>query len=118
MKYLTTKKAVRAGYAHIIGIGYCDAQDLLYFRDPVAYSARAEGWACNYYDFGGTVISTGYAPLTTVNATVSYARVRWYNDKAKAIVNQYDKPYEQRKAEVEELLQAFVAECITGGKKA
>lgn len=117
MKYLTTKKAVRAGYAHIIGTGYCSLQNLLYFRDPVAYSTRAEGWACDYYDFSHTVISTGYAPLTTVNATVSYERVRYYDGKAGAIIAQYDKPYEQRKAEVEELLQAFVAECITGGNK-
>lgn len=117
MKYLTTKKAVRNGYAHIIGIGYCDAQDLLHFRSPVAYSGRAEGWACDYYAFGSTVISTGYAPLTTVNATVSYARVQYYDGKAKAIIAQYDKPYEQRKEQVEELLQAFVEECITGGGK-
>ena len=118
MKYLTTKKAVRNGYVHIIGIGYGDVQNLLYFRNPVAYSAGIYGWACDYYSFGGTVISTGYSPIATRNATVSYERVRCYDDKAAAIVKQYDMPYEQRKAEVEELLQAFVAECITGGMKA
>lgn len=117
MKYLTTKKAVRNGYAHVIGAGYCSLQNLLYFHNPVAYSTRAEGWACDYYGFGNTVISTGYAPLATVNATVSYERVRWYDDQARAIIKQYDTPYEQRKAEVEELLQAFVRECITGGNK-
>ena len=117
MKYLTTKKAVRNGYVHTIGISYCDAQDLLYFRSPVAYSAGVYGWACDYYSFGDTVISTGYAPLATRNATVSYGRVRWYNDKAKAIVNQYEIPYEQRKADVEALLEAFIEECITGGNK-
>ena len=117
MKYKTTKKAVRAGYAHIIGVGYCALQSLLYFRNPVAYSVRAEGWACDYYDFGGTVISTGYAPLTTVNATVKYERVQWYDDQARAIIAQYDMPYEQRKEQVEDLLQAFVRECITGGEK-
>lgn len=117
MKYLATKKAVREGYVHIIGIGYCSLQNLLYFRSPVAYSTRAEGWACDYYGFGNTVISTGYAPLTTVNATVNYDRVQWYDDKAKAIIAQYDAPYEQRKAEVDALLEAFVRECITGGEK-
>ena len=104
MKFKTTKKAVRAGYAHIIGTGYCSLQNLLYFRDPVAYSTRAEGWACDYYDFGSTVISTGYAPLATRNAMVSYERVRWYDDQAKAIIAQYDTPYEQRKEQVEALL--------------
>lgn len=118
MKYLTTKKAVRNGYVHIIGAGYCSLQNLLYFRNPVAYSKRVEGWACDYYGFGNTVISTGYAPLTTANATASYERVQYYDDKAKAIVKQYDMPYDQRKAQVEELLEAFVAECITGGQKA
>lgn len=117
MKYLTTKKAVRAGYVHIIGTGYCSLQNLLYFRDPVAYSTRAEGWACDYYGFGNTVISTGYAPLTTVNATVSYDRIQYYDDRAAVIVKQYDEPYEQRKAGVEALLEAFVEECITGGGK-
>ena len=118
MKFLTTKKAVRNGYAHIIGTGYCSLQSLLYFRDPVAYSTRVEGWACDYYSFGGTVISTGYSPLTTVNATVGYDRVAWYDDKAKAIVKQYDMPYEQRREQVEALLAAFIEECITGGRKA
>lgn len=118
MKFKTTKKAVRNGYAHIIGAGYCSLQNLLYFHNPVAYSTRVEGWACDYYAFGHTVISTGYAPLATVNATVSYERVQYYDNQAKAIIAQYDKPYDQRKEQVEDLLQAFVHECITGGEKA
>jgi hypothetical protein len=41
---------------------YCDLQTLLVHEIPWAYSVRREGWACDYYDIDGVIISTGYTP--------------------------------------------------------
>ena len=59
-KIKATKRDMKENY-RIIGIGYCDAQFLLQYHDAVAYSVRAEGWACDYYDVYNVVISTGYS---------------------------------------------------------
>lgn len=31
--------------------------------EPVAYSTRVEGWACDYYEFSNFCICEGYAPI-------------------------------------------------------
>ena len=63
MKYKVTKKEIKAYHNQILQVGYCDLQDLLRFSEPVAYSTRAEGWACDYYEIDELIISTGYAPI-------------------------------------------------------
>ena len=61
MKFKTTQKAVNAGFYKRICVGYCNIQTLLAFENPVAYTARREGWAADIYDMGGGVaIITGY----------------------------------------------------------
>ena len=114
MKFETTKKAMRAGYNNIITISYCRAESLLRNHEPVAYSAGEDGWSCDYYDINGTLICTGYRPISGIRP--SYDKVKEYDDKAYNIIANYDLDYEERKKQVEELLQSFINDCVKGGQ--
>lgn len=109
MKYRTTKKAIRESGAAVYKIGYCDLQFLLRFNNPFAYSEGVYGWSCDYYRIGGAfdgvIISTGYDPI---GRKVDYTIIREYNEKARAIIDNYNLPYEQREAEVKTLLNEFI----------
>jgi hypothetical protein len=108
MKFKTTKKAIREGYGTILSIGYCNIQNLLKYENEIAYSTRAEGWACDYYEVNNVCISTGYAPI---GKSVDYELQRKYDGEAEKIVCDYSIPYEDKKAKVYELLVEFVKEA-------
>ena len=112
MKFKATKKQMRENYHHIIHIGYCNGQHLLGYENAIAYSARAEGWACDYYDVNGILISTGYAPLNDKNAKASYDLIKSYDDKA-AHIAYGNNTYEEKQAAVRVLLSEFVKEAIS-----
>ena len=109
-KYKTTKKAIKEDYSKIAMVGYCDAQNLLKYEESIAYSTRAEGWACDYYDINGVLISTGYAPIDGRNTHCSYDIVKKYDDQARTISDNYNLTYEQQKEQVTALLQDFIKE--------
>ena len=108
MKYKASKKDINASY-DVYKVGYCTIQYLLNGIEPFAYSARAEGWACDYYDFGGgIVVSTGYAPT---GAAVPYELSRKYDDKAaKVLGNNWS--YNRKLAELTRLRAEYVKEVI------
>lgn len=110
MKFKTTKRDMKDNYNYIAKIGYCNAQHLLKYEEPTAYSTRSEGWACDYYDVNGVLISTGYAPIESKNTNCNYDLVRKYDDLAEKIAYNYDLKYEDQKAQVGELLQEFISE--------
>jgi hypothetical protein len=107
LKFKATKKQMRDNYNTIISIGYCDAQYLLHFENEIAYSTRTEGWACDYYDIDGVLISTGYAPLSDRNTKKDYHTIRHYEEQARDIVGNYSIPYEEQKTQVKALLNDF-----------
>lgn len=109
-KYKSTKKAIRSNASKIAMIGYCNAQNLLKFEEPFAYSERAEGWACDYYDIDGVIISTGYAPLANSNTHCNYDIVKKYDDQALKITCDYSLTWEQQKEQITELLHEFIKE--------
>ena len=82
IKLKATKKEMREGYYYILSAGYCSMQSLLRERQPFAYSSRAEGWACDYYDIDGILLSTGYAPLSNKNMIEDYSIIKEYENKA------------------------------------
>ena len=90
MKIKVTRKYMKETYgnANIYCIGYCNLQHLLRFEEPFAYSTRAEGWACDYYELpGNVIISTGYAPI---GKDVNYNIQRQFDDAAREILcNEY-----------------------------
>lgn len=110
-KFKATKKEMKSRYNQIACIGYCDAQYLLTFEEPIAYSTRSEGWACDYYDIDGILISTGYAPLDDRNMKHSYNLTREYEEKAREIMCSQEKQ-EQQKEEVTQLLKQFINEMM------
>lgn len=105
MKLKTTKKQIKENSRKIISIGYCAAQTLLKYSEPFAYSAGVYGWACDYYNIDGVIISTGYAPI---GEQVDYSLITEYDQKAHKIVyDNYDVDYETKKKQVSELLSEF-----------
>ena len=116
MKFKTTKKDIRENYFRIIGIGNGQAQNLLKYESPIAYSERAEGWACDYYDIDEAVISTGYAPLKSIHATTTYAIIHSYDIRARAIIDHnsaLDIPYDKTKSELRTLIREFIGAVKT-----
>lgn len=108
-KLKLTKKAVKEAYGTIIKIGYCNLQWLLKYENPFAYSTRAEGWACDYYNIDNVIISMGYSPI---GKGVSYELTKKYEDKAREIATNYKLNWEQQKNQLSELLNQFIEECV------
>ena len=107
IKLKATKKEMREGYYYILSVGYCSMQSLLNEQRPFAYSARAEVWACDYYEIDGVLISTGYAPLSTKNMKCDYSLIREYENKALEIDSlglYLDERKDKKTALVKELL--------------
>ena len=111
MKFKTTKKAMRENYNTILKIGYCNIQNLLQYEEAIAYSTRAEGWACDYYEVGNVIISTGYAPI---GESVPYDLQREYNDLAEEIRYSNNVKWEDKKELLYDLLVQFVDEATKG----
>lgn len=110
VKLKATKKEMRNGYRYILGTGYCTMQSLLKEQKAIAYSAGVYGWACDYYDVDGVLISTGYSPLYNKNVAGSYPIILEYENKALAI-DEMRLPLEERKenktALIKEMLDKF-----------
>lgn len=104
MKKRITKKAARQLYPKMISVGYCNLQFLLKGTDPVFYSARQEGWACDYYELPGDIcVSTGYSPI---GRKVNYDLCRKYDKKAEEIFREtYD--WDSIKGNLDKLLADF-----------
>lgn len=105
MKKLVTRKSIKNQYSKVLSVGYCNFCHLLKYKNPFAYSTRVEGWACDYYNIDGIVISTGYA---TIGDKISFDLQREYDNQAMEIVNSWDLSYEDKKSQVDELLKQFI----------
>jgi hypothetical protein len=98
----------------IISVGYCDMQHLLRYYNPIAYSTRREGWACDYYDINhnkehnNIIISTGYAPVDNKNTKFDYKVLREYENKAKSITYDNNIGWDEQKRLINELLNDFI----------
>ena len=107
MKYKKTQKAIKEGYANVIKVSYCGLQSLLACEGPVAYTARAEGWGSDIYQFGNTAIATGYAPFG--NVCPAYEVNQRYEEKArKATEGVYN--WEEKTAILAELIKEYIEE--------
>lgn len=108
MKFKTTRKAITGGYNTIISIGYCNAQHLLRYEEPTAYTTRAEGWGADVYHVGSVAIVTGYAPFGNVKP--DYDLVRKYDREAEAICSISSFDWNTAKVEARALLERFIKE--------
>ena len=107
MKLKATKKEMREHYWYILSVGYCEMQSLLNEQRPFAYSSRAEGWACDYYEVDDVLLSEGYAPLSNKNMTEDYSTIKEYENKALKI-DELCLPYNEKKEKKETLLKEML----------
>ena len=105
MKYKTTRKAIVAGTPanNLVCAGYCDLSNLLWGHEPIAYTCGVYGWNFDVYEVYGKTICTGYRGMPGRRAN----NIGEYENRAEAIRNDWDKPYEKRMEEVEALLKEF-----------
>ena len=107
MKFKTSKKNIKNYYHYIISIGYCQAQTLLKYQQPIAYSSGVYGWSCDYYDIDGVLISSGYGPLSSKNTYLTYNDIKKFEEKAQKL-DHYKNPYQQRKTQINDLLLKMI----------
>lgn len=105
MKAQVTKKQIKENFNTILSIGYCDAQYLLYCKNPFAYSAGINGWSCDYYQIDNVCISTGYAPIGT---PVNYSLLKELEGKAGKIVHDYKLSYSDKEKQLNELIKELI----------
>lgn len=104
MKLKTTRKAVVNGSVNVRSAGYCDLQWLLTNHSPVAYTCGVYGWNFDVYEVYGVTICTGYRGMPGARLE----GIREYNEKAEKILSWENKaPYEEKREQVEKLLQEF-----------
>lgn len=109
-KLETTKKSVKEAFPRIISIGFCDLQNLLYYESPIAYTHGVYGWNSDVYRIKPeTVIVTGYRPFGNINP--SHTLIKKYEGRARTVQNS-DISYDDKKKEIQELLEFFVADVI------
>lgn len=111
MKYKTTAKAIREE-GNAIAIGYCDGCHLFRNHEPIAYTCGVYGWNFDVYTFypnnnwRGINVCTGYRGMVGCSPKTS---IRPYEEKARAIWDDWNRPYEERKEEVEALLNEWLS---------
>ena len=110
MKFKTTQKAIKQGYANVIGVSYGALQNLLECESEIAYTSRREGWAADIYHFGNTAIVTGYAPFGNIRP--GYELCQKYEHAAAKIREYYNFDYEKCKSRLREAIQEFIEEVI------
>ena len=89
----------------VIAIPYCALQYALRYQTPIAYSAGAHGWSCDYYRFDGVYISTGYSPI---GKSLDSQFIKKIEDKARDIALDNSKSYEFEKRALDNLLRKVI----------
>lgn len=105
MKYKTTRKAIVAGTPanNLVCAGYCDLSNLLWGHGPIAYTSGVYGWNFDVYNVYGKTICTGYRNMPGRKANNEAA----YEEKARAISDNYDLSWKERRDRIESLLKEF-----------
>ncbi len=108
MKFKTTAKAIKEGYAKVYSVGYCDLETLLRYEEPVAYTAGVYGWNANIYQLNNyTALVTGYRPF---GGHIDYQLVKEYENRARGILDK--EHYSKHKELFSALLQEFVEKVV------
>ena len=105
MKVKTTERVIRQ--LNPLWIGYCEAQFLLTYQNPIYYTAWIYGRKSDIYRIENFFISTGY---WYVGERPDYNLVRNYDDKARKIYCS-DYPRKSKKTRINNLLIKFIHEA-------
>lgn len=103
MKFQTTRKNIVNGFNNVKYAGYCDLAHLLRNHTPIAYTAGVYGWNFDVYSVYGVTICTGYRNMPGARLE----KTSEYETAARKICDDYNRPYEERRAEIETLLKEF-----------
>lgn len=112
MDFEVTKKAIKENFSNILKVKYCDAEKLLRYKTPFAYSSGVYVRSCNYYNINGVIICTGHKPI---GKAVDYNLVRKYNEKAKKIVMDLKPDWQYKERKVDRLLKKLIKEALKRG---
>ena len=107
MKVHVTRKYIKAVYGNsVFSVGYCGAWHLLSGTSPFAYNAGIYGWNCDYYNFGGVIICTGYRPhgRGCHDITDKYEKI------ATEIYNNRDLSWQDRDAQIAAIREQWIKE--------
>jgi len=63
MKFKISKKDINKRFLNVLHVHADEIYNLLYFKNAFAYSVRAEGWACDYYEIGNFCLCSGDSPI-------------------------------------------------------
>ena len=105
------QKDIIDSYGYIICVGYCSLQYLLKCKDSKLYTCGVYGWNANIFHINNsTCIVTGYRPFG--NIYPKYEIIKKYEDKARAIYNDYDLKWQEKNKKLEKLLDKFIKEVM------
>lgn len=119
MKYKITKKEMKENYYNILGVEYCELQNLLKLKEANSYCAGVYGWACDNYELIGStqralLVSTGYNPIKTKNIERTNIEInkiiKEYEAKAEKIKNDYNRTEKQKRLDI--LVRDFVDDIL------
>ena len=108
MKIRTTTKEIKNAKQFTIAIPYCDAQYLLRYQEPIAYTCGVYGWNYDVYQIDGALICTGYRGMPGEHFR---ELLKQYEDKARAV----DPWGKDSREQVNKLLYDFIYNAKTGG---
>lgn len=111
MKLKTTRKEIKNKVAsnYIWQVGYCDMQNLLHYKNAIAYTSGVYGWNFDLYEVDGVYFTTGYRNM--IGKQVDYELLREYEEQASEIINSWKKyEYKEKKELVNNLLKDFIKE--------
>jgi hypothetical protein len=107
MKIKASKKSFKG--QRVLRVGYCKLQYLLREREPFAYSSGVYGWACDYYQMNGFIISTGYQPT---GSQIDYAIIEQYDNTARAILENRYTNWETKRIQLNDLIADFEGDIV------
>ena len=105
MSFKTTRKSIVNSTASkdLLSVGYCGLATLLKNHSPIAYTCGVYGWNFDVYNVYGKTICTGYRNMPGRKANNEAV----YEEKARAISDNYDLKWEERRDKIELLLKEF-----------
>ena len=105
MSFKTTRKSIVNSTASkdLLSVGYCGLVTLLKNHSPIAYTCGTYGWNFDVYNVYGKTICTGYRGMPGRKANNEAV----YEEKARAISDNYDLGWEERRDRIESLLKEF-----------
>lgn len=109
-KIKTTAKAVRDAFDKKIALECCEAVELLRAHYPLLYTSGMYGWNFDVYIVDGVAICTGFRGMTGIRP--AHELVKAYEDRARDIWNEFDRPYKEQVEQVDALLMSFISEVL------